>query len=97
MSKTKFTKGEWELKPTGFHGEFNITTQDRLDDSKTSILTIDTDYTGYIGVEQKANAHLIAAPPDMYEMLASLLRHEIESVDTHNAVVDLLAKARGEQ
>jgi two-component SAPR family response regulator len=50
------------------------------------------------GDERKANAALIAAAPEMYEML-SKLSMQLTAINAHKAVNDieqLLAKARGE-
>ena len=97
MSEAKFTKGEWILNPKGFLGELELTTQSRIDELNIPILKIDTNYIGIIGREQKANANLIAAAPEMYEMLAKI-SSEMEcfhGVDTES-IENLLAKARGE-
>ena len=96
MSKAKFTKGEWKLKPTDFHMEFELTTDERVEDSKVSIVTIDTCYSGYIGDEQKANANLIAAAPLMYEMLKRLSEKQWDASEEEE-IENLLAKARGEK
>ena len=86
MSEAKFTKGDWSIKETA-----PLACAWTFDFEKMNLgFSIEKD-------EFDANTSLIAAAPELYEMLASLLRHEIESVDTHNRVVDLLAKARGEQ
>ncbi|CAM0106266.1 hypothetical protein MYOV065v1_p0027 [Vibrio phage PS15B.2] len=97
MSESKFTKGEWSLNATDFYGEFDLTTQERIEDSKVAILTIDTSYSGYIGDEQKANAHLIAAAPEMYELIKEFLDYADPCHPISDMANKLLAKARGEK
>lgn len=111
MSEAKFTKGEWQLEEADFDGEFLLTTQQRMDNSQVEILTIDTSYLGDIGQEQKANAHLIAAAPEMYDeiecdinglikLLQSLDRYSNDYLFYSSELErkqQLLAKARGEQ
>ena len=97
MSITKFTKGEWLLR-TQFQisiGEGFTTTQ-MTGDSFANV------------AEREANAHLIAAAPDMYNKLNELLTflevmHEAdvswtikESIQFHREVTALLKSARGE-
>lgn len=99
MSEAKFTKGEWvkDYKGTeghikaisGFHGSLTPTV------ARFDVITpsIDED-------EKEANAHLIAAAPELYAMLEMVMNilngddaiNEVESSDIKN----LLAKARGE-
>lgn len=102
MSKVKFTKGPWSChSPVGSNGFWYV-------DNSPSITTgsVATLYTE----NAMANAHLIAAAPEMYEMLdrvtsnyqeaASVAEHEgYETKYAQDKVfVDaLLAKARGEQ
>ncbi len=83
MSETKFTKGEWVIMETNF-GEF-ITSTDRLENSMVEICKIDTDYDGYIGAEQSANAHLIAAAPEMYETIDKLSTELLHMIRAENA------------
>lgn len=68
--KEKFTKGPWIVNDgDNFSKGILITSEDILD--WVSICELDVEFDGHIGVEQKANAHLIACAPDMYEMLDS--------------------------
>lgn len=68
------------------------------------ICEIETDFIGEFGVEQKANAHLIAMAPDMYAMIdevSKLRESNIEDavqwvLDNTDGLIDLLKKARGE-
>ena len=46
--------------------------------------------------EQEANAHLIAAAPELYETLAWLDRKGGLGLDVHKTISAVLAKARGE-
>lgn len=90
---TKFTKGPWAVA------------------KNSSYFDIGADYNHIhnglgehvcIGVmaDQEANAHLIAAAPEMYEALDDVVK-QITSADIHGIdielIIELLAKARGEQ
>lgn len=70
----KHTPGPW-LAQDGNHFEADcvITTQDRLDTSKGPIAQLDTEFNEPVGAEQRANARLIAAAPDLLEALIDLL------------------------
>lgn len=90
MSEVKFTKGEWvvvsgdnELSIDSEYGAY-------ICDIKSNNLSFDQD---------KANARLISAAPDMYEFIKSLtLRQSFNEWDEHKArqALELLTKARGE-
>ena len=91
--ETKFTKGEWIIK-NNFQVGYNVNFGD-------GFFTI---ADCQVFSEGKANAHLIAAAPEMYEMLESLVE-KIEEVivgeghyfnDEGEKIKNLLAKARGE-
>lgn len=97
--ETKFTPGPWKFlkgmfNHEGERGLGSIVTDEEI---PWYIAKIEFDGTGV-----HANAHLIAAAPDMYELLAECL-DIIEAVDPeYNQQElaegrDLLAKARGEQ
>jgi len=104
MSETKFTKGEWN-----FNQEIEV--DDSLvivDDNHKVIAYLESecvfDGSGYFNNmtdEQEANAHLIAAAPEMYEALELLSSMSSEDaklyLENSSDLVDLLAKARGEQ
>lgn len=99
---TEFTKDEWVID-SGEKGDRShlITTNDRsVINNIIPICEIETDFEGYIGVEQKANAHLIASSPDMYKMLDEICinMHKTESgsIEDILAIESLLKKARGE-
>lgn len=97
MSETKFTPGPWVLIEGQFNSEVEVTTDSRQENSKGKICGMDIYFDGSHGVEQPANAHLIAAAPEMYEMLRDILKnYECGSfVDEQMELV--LAKARGEK
>lgn len=103
MSEVKFTKGPWVVD----NGACVY-----CDDATGSIVAECQDFL-YVykgGKEESANAHLIAAAPDMYEEIAhdiKLLKREAQNyvlgsyeLLAVNARIDkkqkLLAKARGE-
>ncbi len=93
MSKAKFTKGKWIVKGrsmamgSNYRGDFSVKS-DR--------------FSGNISDASNANASLIAAAPDMYEMLQRWV-DSVESVSDDyqlgilDETIELLAKARGEQ
>ena len=104
--KERFTKGEWLAKDgDGFSKEVIITTDDREDCFIIPICEMDMFFDGDIGVEQAANANLIAAAPEMYAMLKQV--SELVDMDGGSAIDwiientfdirELLAKARGEK
>jgi hypothetical protein len=88
---TKFTEGKW----TAFIGNGVIA----IDDSQGRAII---NWPGFDGEcfsfsKKKANAHLIAAAPDMYAMLEMLVNGD--SINDHSIekeVISLLTKARGE-
>lgn len=65
MSEPKWTPGPWKAMPPDSWGDMEITAPSR--DGKIEISLLKTDYNGLIGVEQVANARLIAAAPDLYD------------------------------
>ena len=93
MSEPRFTKGEWEV--TIYESETKIdlwSGDDRIYHKDINIA--DNEWRA----EQVANAHLIAAAPEMYEMLENI--HEILDDEFDGVKFDireLLAKARGEK
>jgi len=91
MSQTKFTKGEWiNVKADFSDFDIAITTQKRWDTSVVNIVEVTVDWNGELAAEQKANASLIAAAPDMYAMVDSLsneLHAMINEVNMHRAKV----------
>lgn len=95
MSEAKFTPGPWEIHHNGSYYDIGI-------NDGTSVLS-PVFPTVCIGVmtDQKANAHLISAAPDLYELLAAADMLIIwESMGFTNEFADrveaALAKARGE-
>ncbi len=91
MGKPKFTEGPWEVN----------TTEDELwgDDVWYRVeyhSVIANDETIASDISSKANAALIAAAPEMYAMLETLLNDYEEGSIVHGQISALLAKARGE-
>ena len=97
MGEAKFTKGEW-------------VSHDKRPYCNGFSIFAGSQYVAFVGdsdnvTECETNAHLIAAAPEMYEMLSSL-RDGIENViesegwyfedATLDSIDSLLAKARGE-
>ena len=99
---TQFTKGPWELFLTGDERGIYIGL-DLFGLSSKVVTTVDCD--DLPKAEAQANAHLIAAAPELYEALkgASELINRILKGDDWGAIeeyyieaMDALAKARGE-
>lgn len=89
MSETKFTPGPWD--------KFDLIIGRMIDNRHryTSIASIYESEPGYDG-EDKANANLIAAAPDLYEAL-ELVYNQMDYWDVgHDEAREALAKARGE-
>ena len=99
MNKAKFTKGNWKIvKGVAFDNDLgNI--------GETSMLVIGSRvfpicHQGVQGEcvdynEQIANAHLIIAAPEMYEMLSFIAASPMEACAKTEEIKELLAKARG--
>ena len=71
MSGVKHTPGPW-FEQTGFSDDVEITAESR--ESMVAICSMDLGFTGHIGVEQEANARLIAAAPDHHAVALELDR-----------------------
>jgi hypothetical protein len=104
---TKFTKGPWEYDTClADHGNKSTPIYSEADgadaDLYEPVCIIPHDDITEAGYEQvKANAHLIAAAPDLYEALYKMsqypdVRQYVGSV-IHDIALNALAKARGEQ
>ena len=101
----KFTKGKWVIDAKNkFIDGAAITSECRngmVEICKVESAYFDGNLDNDFEVEQKANAHLIAAAPEMYAMLEDYVsfseRGDAEGFNQMLYVVkDLLAKARGE-
>lgn len=85
----KFTKGEW-IKSHHANGVIFVTHRDMRRNSGRFICTLQG------GRDDVANAHLIAAAPEMYERLQWLESLPTLDWEERKKMRDLLAKARGE-
>jgi hypothetical protein len=73
MTNMKHTPGPWIVIEGGpLEGDTVITTQARLAGDIIPIVDMDTDYEGEIGIEQEANAKLIAAAPELLEACSTM-------------------------
>jgi len=91
---SKFTKGTWlAIDGDRFSREMIITSDERIECEVIPICELDVYFDGEIGDEQKANANLIAAAPEMYKFLNDIAKGN--GVDYQ--IEQLLAKARGEK
>lgn len=102
--KTKFTKGPWVAVDRGAWFEIDSADGENVANSGG----FDPDHTGFNFCDElAANSHLIAAAPEMYELLEkqSELMDFLDEQTHPNIELDavkheidkLLAKARGEQ
>ncbi|AZU97875.1 hypothetical protein [Vibrio phage LP.1] len=109
MSETKFTKGEWEIKPheddkeyirirgTVLGGKFKVANVIDLKEHHDN-----SEWCKRERAESLANAHLIAAAPEIYAALDEFDAYASTDVDYigspfQKQVRAALAKARGEQ
>lgn len=91
----KFTPSPWDLELIGLISgdtRYDIGPKEKMDDYRIAMVL---DEAGGNEDTLAANAHLIAAAPDMYEALKWCA--DVFSDDAlHDMVFDALAKARGE-
>ena len=88
MSEVKFAKGKWSA-------------HDKRQQCNGFSIFAENQYVAFVGdsddnTDCKANANLIAAAPEMYEMLDKLLRPYGREDVSDEEISKLLAKARGE-
>ena len=84
--KEKFTQGEWYVPETDCNTPLQVVGRD----AKRGIIVFNDEFNK----EDKANAHLIAAAPDMYRALEALVKGE--GLPPGQTIERILAKARGE-
>jgi len=109
MSEAKFTKGEWLILPLEDDKEY-IRIRGTVLGGRYKIANVTDLKFHHDGKEwckrergeSLANANLIAAAPDMYELLdevSHVLGHELNPTSKTyiKAIKELLAKARGEK
>ena len=90
MSEDKFTKGPW------YRANYSARA------AQTGKFIAHADNNSVDDVERKANAELIAAAPEMYEMLEDCMCHlfnnccDEESKELIKKIIELRKKARGE-
>jgi len=101
MSETKFTPGPWEVRldDSTFGPKLEIHQEGA--ENRVPICERDLGFNDDVDEESKANAHLIAAAPEMYEAIEGLLNviSETRGEDARQAVIkanEVLAKARGD-
>lgn len=99
MSEAKFTKGQW-VTDIDQHDEPNqdiVISSNHMNICKVHI----DDCCTMHNKELKANAHLIAAAPQMYELLEVIMNilngEDALSEVSSDDIAKLLTKARGEQ
>lgn len=88
------TPGPWIAKEGGrFDPEINITTEFRCETNKVRICGIDIAFTGEFGLEQKANACLIAAAPDLLDACIKTVEENGHLADGDNCTLIHLVRA----
>ena len=103
MSQEKFTKGNWEVMPATRMGHNEVISHIvRMESNKRNKYSA-IPYACIGGFpdekakeEIEANTHLIAAAPQMYRMLETLMNRYPNSPHIQDPIIKLLAKARGE-
>ena len=102
MAETKFTPGPWSIfGPLSDKHEPAY----RVSAERTLSLTVSPCPDGFVHGENKANAHLIAAAPELYEALEEIVENAVVyyegSMDIYSEAIEnarnALAKARGEE
>ncbi|MGX1587300.1 hypothetical protein [Brevundimonas diminuta] len=88
MSGVKHTPGPW-FGQAGFSDDVEITAESR--EGMVAICSMELGFTGRIGVEQEANARLIALSPDMFDYILSSAQNGCATAQ------QIIARARGEQ
>jgi hypothetical protein len=112
MSETKFTPGPWSQAHRETRTSWGYSTEVFTPRNDEVVATVawyprDADEGGAIGTYREANAHLIAAAPELYEALVHFIEDPTfqVAVGGNPNVVDrmldharaALAKARGDQ
>jgi hypothetical protein len=98
MKVEKFTKAPWALGiPTDF-APFCVDAKCNNDGMRFEVCNVWGVDDDTVACEQsRANTHLIAAAPEMYEVLKKLVAHYNFSEYCKNEIDMVLAKARGEK
>jgi len=107
MNETKHTKGPWFTGVDGirigldYRDEHGNMSKEALVSSNGWMKTVcKVNYAQYINHEALANAHLIAAAPDMFDAMLEFVERvdsgTIKSNYTYNRFQAVLAAARGE-
>lgn len=98
MKNQKHTPGPWTLTKNFHHDRFNLKAASR--ETFIGDITIDRHHADFTPEEAVANAHLIAAAPEMLEALESVLNDNrlMNAMSRNQArlILDAMAKARGE-
>lgn len=100
----KFIKGPWHVSPNGQFNPLHVSTEADVGKQRNIHTVCFLNDTGPQGDTRNANAHLIAASPDLYEALETVrfqcvreLEHGAVHIEEAIRVIDAaLKKARGE-
>ncbi len=98
MSKPKHTPGPWGHFPNGIGTQDTAPKIVHLGDELEIVALVPRDGNLMYEQDHVANAHLIAAAPDLLAALELAVRHGVIQADTYTGSVAhrAIAKARGE-
>ena len=99
MSEAKFTKGKWVKDYNGTIGHIKSVKDevDHVSRLKTpTVARFDVVTPSMSDDEKEANAHLIAAAPEMYRVLDNMMKDIGNHYPNWKEIESVLAKARGE-
>lgn len=103
MSEAKFTKGEWAIDMDGQGLSSVWCGNDKICCGINFDFHAENEKLELHNIEAKANAHLIAVAPEMYEALSAISKINLpqeylndDEVECLYNIDKLLAKARGE-
>lgn len=92
MTERKWTPGPWVEREKGVHPHPYV-----CGEYKEYEFGLDRPVVCYlVGCRTEANAHLIAAAPDLYEALEEIIKVHGEAGPVSAKAIAALAKARGE-
>ena len=98
---SRFTQGKWELYPHVVRASFRVLATIRQADSDIANIAYIPVIHGFPEQEGQANARLIAAAPEMYELMHRLVRRSPNTTeevsDTLTGMKILLARIDGKE
>lgn len=81
----KHTPAPWIIRPDDFNQDrWEITSMKRIEDSIVEIAVVNTGWSEPFNSEMVANAQLIAAAPEMLEVLQKIIEANEDTLDIYN-------------